>query len=65
MDPDRTSRVCELPAGGADLRVVGPTGVVGRYILLTPPGVRVSSERLLVAVTLAHELGATLEPSAS
>lgn len=55
----------ELPSGGADLRVVGRKGIVGRYILVTPPGVQVSSERLLVAVTLAHELGATLAPGAS
>lgn len=47
----------ELPSAGVDLRVVGRKGVVGRFVLVPTPGALVSTERLLVAVALADELG--------
>lgn len=54
-----------LPGGGVELRVVGPNGIVGRFVLQATQGVTVSSERLLVAVALAHALGLALAPAAS
>jgi len=54
-----------LPAGGADLRVVGQRGIVGRFVLTPGPGAGVSAERLLVAVSLANALGLALTPIAS
>lgn len=55
----------ELPAGGVDLRVVGPKGTIGRFVLVPTPGVAISAERLLVAVSLADALGLALAPAAS
>lgn len=49
-----------LPGAGADLRVVGQHGVVGRFVLAPAPGARVSAERLLAAASLAHALGLAL-----
>ncbi len=46
-----------LPGAGVDLRVVGRKGIVGRFVLVPTPGMLVSTERLLVAVALADELG--------
>jgi hypothetical protein len=54
----------ELPGPGVDLRVVGRKGTVGRFILVPTPGARVSTERLLVAVALADELGLAVAPTA-
>jgi len=55
----------ELPSGGVDLRVAGPRGVIGRFVLVPTPGVRVSAERLLVAAALTHALGLAMAPAAS
>jgi hypothetical protein len=55
----------ELPTGGVDLRVVGPKGIIGRFVLAPTPGKAISQERLLVAVALAHGLGLVLAPTAS
>ena len=54
-----------LPADGLDLRVVGRRGTVGRFVLVPEPGVRASTERLLVAVALAQELGLALTVDAA
>lgn len=54
-----------LPAGGVDLRVVGPKGTIGRFVLAPTPDVAISPERLLVAVSLAHALGLALAPATS
>ena len=50
----------ELPGEGVDLRVVGRAGAIGRFVLVPRPEIRVSSERLLVSVALAQELGLAL-----
>lgn len=55
----------QLPAVGADLRVVGPRGIIGRFVLVPTPEVVISAERLLVAVALADALGLALAPTAS
>jgi hypothetical protein len=55
----------ELPSRGLDLRVVGRRGIIGRFVLVPTPDARVSSERLLVAVALAHALGLALAPTPS
>lgn len=55
----------ELPPAGVDLRVVGPRGIVGRFVLVPSAGAAISTERLLVAVALAHALGLALAPTAS
>lgn len=55
----------ELPVGGVDLRVVGPKGIIGRFVLAPTPGKAISPERLLVAVALANGLGLVLAPTAS
>ncbi|MGH9189916.1 MAG: DUF4118 domain-containing protein [Acidimicrobiales bacterium] len=52
----------ELPAGGADLRVIGPKGTIGRFVVVPTPDVTISNERLLVAVALSHSLGLALAP---
>jgi hypothetical protein len=54
-----------LPSGGVDLRVVGRRGTIGRFVLLPAPDATVSSERLIVAVALAQELGLALAATAS
>ncbi len=54
-----------LPAAGVDLRVVGQRGIVGRFVLAPSPGVAVSAERLLVALSLANALGLALTPLVS
>jgi len=48
-----------------DLRVVGPRGIVGRFVLAPSAGVAISGERLLVAVATAHALGLALAFTAS
>ena len=55
----------ELPPGGVDLRVIGRTGIVGRFVLEPAPATTISAERLLVAVALAHALGLALAPTGS
>ena len=74
LEPDGTIRGAsspfgrrglELPPAGVDLRVVGPKGIIGRFVLVPTPHAAVSSERLLVAVSLAHALGLALAPTAS
>lgn len=54
-----------LPADGVDLRVIGPKGIIGRFVLVPTPDVAISPERLLVAVSLAHALGLALAPATS
>ena len=72
LEPDGTisdssrhlgDRGIELPRAGVDLRVPGPRGVIGRFVLVPTPGATVSSERLLVAAALAHALGLALTPT--
>lgn len=53
-----------LPAAGVDLRVVGQRGVIGRFVLDPTPDARISAERVLVALSLAHALGLALTPVA-
>lgn len=53
-----------LPAAGVDLRVVGHGGVLGRFVLAPVPGTRITAERVLVALSLAHALGLALTPVA-
>jgi hypothetical protein len=54
-----------LPAEGVDLRVTGPNGTIGRFVLKPTPSTAVSPERLLVAVSLAHALGLALAMTGS
>jgi hypothetical protein len=54
-----------LPPAGADLRVIGQRGIVGRFVLVPGEGAPVSAERLLVAVSLANALGLAMTPIAS
>ncbi len=56
---------CELPTGGVDLRVTGGRRTVGRFVLDPAPDTTVSSERLIVAVALAQELGLAFLAAAS
>jgi hypothetical protein len=63
--PRLSRRGYRLPATGVDLRVVGQRGVVGRFVLVPGEGAPVSSERLLVAVSLANALGLAMTPIAS
>ncbi len=55
----------DLPDGGIDLRVVGRSGTIGRFVLVPAPNATASPERLLVAVALAQELGLALAAAAS
>lgn len=55
----------ELPTDGVDLRVAGRRGTVGRFILVPGSEQTVSTERLIVAVALAHELGLAFAATAS
>ena len=54
----------DLPREGVDLRVVGPRGVVGRFVLV-PSAAAVSSEQVLAAIAMAHALALALAPSPS
>jgi hypothetical protein len=54
-----------LPSAGVDLRVVGPRGIVGRFVLVPAPDAGIPAERLLVATALAHELGLACAAMAS
>ncbi len=54
----------ELPPAGVDLRVAGPSGVIGRFVLVPGHGAGISTERLLVALSLADALGLALAPAA-
>jgi hypothetical protein len=55
----------ELPLAGLELPVVGAGRVVGRFVLLPAPGEEVSTERRLVGVALADQLGVALAPAGS
>ena len=50
----------DLPGDGLDLRVVGRSGTIGRFVLIPNVDARVSPERLIVAVSLAQALGLAL-----
>jgi hypothetical protein len=50
----------ELPAGGAELQVLGRGQVLGRFVLDPTRGVGVSLEQRVVAVALADQVGAVL-----
>ena len=52
----------ELPAAGASLPVLTRGRPVGRFVLTPTPGVGVSLERRIVAVALADQAGAALQP---
>jgi hypothetical protein len=56
-----------LPRSGVDLRVTSRRGTIGRFVLVPASGggPRASSERRLVAVALAQELGLALAGEAS
>jgi hypothetical protein len=56
---------CQLPVEGVDLRVTGGGRTVGRFILDPTPDATVPSERLIVAVALAQELGLAFSAMAS
>lgn len=56
FDPEPT----ELPAGGADLAVVGRGRVLGRFVLRPTPGTTLSLERRAAALILANQVGAAL-----
>lgn len=64
LELDGRRRAYRLPAAGVYLRVVGQRGIVGRFLLLPKPGVAVSAERVLVAISLAHAVGLALAPAA-
>jgi hypothetical protein len=55
----------ELPREGAELLVQRSGTTLGRFVLIPTPGVGVSKERRLIAVSLADQMGAALGAAAA
>jgi hypothetical protein len=55
----------ELPLEGLELPVIVNEQIVGRFVMIPTPGVGVSVDRRMVAITLADQLSVVLARAAA